>query len=54
MPDSVKSLVALLSDTKFDPTLTWDDRRLAVFGQSILTENREEDLAYETRDMFIE
>lgn len=54
MPDSIKSLVSRLSGTKFDPTLTWDERRLAIFGQSILSENKEEDLAYKAIDKYNE
>lgn len=38
-PDSVKSLVARMSAPTIDRTLSWDERRLAVYGQSVLNEN---------------
>lgn len=39
-PDSVKSLVARMSAPTIDRTLSWDERRLAVYGQSVLNENK--------------
>ena len=38
----VKSLVTRLALPTLDKTLTWDERRLAVYGQSILIEDKDE------------
>lgn len=44
-PDSVKSLIKRLSAPTLDHTLTFEERRLAIYGQSILTEGKEQLLA---------
>ncbi len=41
-PNYVKSLVERLSLPTIDKNLTWDERRLAFYGQSILTEGKED------------
>ena len=41
-PDSVKSLVKRLSLPTLDRSLTWDERRLAFYGQSILVKDKDE------------
>lgn len=51
-PEMVKSLVVRLSAATLDTTLTWDERRLAVYGQSILTENKEKSLVDKARDAY--
>ena len=43
-PQKVKDLVARLSATKLDTTLTYQDRILAFYGQSFLTNDEEEKL----------
>lgn len=53
-PEYVKSLVARLSAARLDTTLTWDERRLAVYGQSILSESEEEILADKASDAYRE
>lgn len=51
-PDSVKSLVKRLSAPELDKTLTWEERILAVYGQSILSESSEESLADKAVDAY--
>ena len=46
-PQKVKDLVARLSATKLDTTLTYQDRILAFYGQSFLTNDKEESLKNE-------
>ena len=43
-PQKVKDLVTRLSATKLDTTLTYQDRILAFYGQSFLTNDEEESL----------
>ena len=41
-PNQVKSLVERLALPTLDKTLTWDERRLAFYGQSILIKDKED------------
>lgn len=51
-PEMVKSLIVRLSADTLDTTLTWEERRLAVYGQSILTENKESSLLDKARSAY--
>ena len=46
-PQKVKDLVARLSAVNLDTTLTYQDRILAFYGQSFLTNDKEESLKNE-------
>lgn len=50
--DSVKSLIVRLSGPTLDKTLTWEERRLAIYGQSIFSENKESDMANKAVEMY--
>lgn len=54
MPDSVKSLVQRLAGPTLDKTLTWDERRLAIYGQSIISGNKERGLVDKAIGLFNE
>ena len=49
-PQKVKDLVARLSATSLDTTLTYQDRILAFYGQSFLTNDEEEKLKIKMYD----
>ncbi|MGM9802674.1 MAG: DUF4919 domain-containing protein [Muribaculaceae bacterium] len=53
-PDSVKKLALRMTDTSKKIDLTWDERRLAVYGQSILTENKDDALVVDANKAFSE
>lgn len=52
MPDSVKSLTARLTAPQLDKTLTMEERQMAVYGQSFLSEGSEQSLADDAWDFY--
>lgn len=51
-PDEVKDLVVRLSAPQLDTTLTYEDRIIAFYGQSLLSDGREAALVVEVSKLF--
>ncbi len=51
-PDEVKDLVVRLSAPQLDTTLTYEDRIIAFYGQSLLSNDREAALVVEVSKLF--
>lgn len=51
-PDEVKDLVVRLSAPQLDTTLTYEDRIIAFYGQSLLSDGREAALVVEVSNLF--
>ena len=51
-PDEVRELVKRLSAPTLDATLTYEDRIIAFYGQSLLSSDKEKDLVYDASKLF--
>lgn len=51
-PDEVRELVKRLSAPTLDATLTYEDRIIAFYGQSLLSSDKERDLVYDASKLF--
>lgn len=51
-PELVKDLVKRLCADELDTTLTYSDRIIAFYGQAIISDNREDSIVRNVRDLF--